>query len=150
VALSNLDVARYCDLVRTGKLRTEAAAELEIPYSEIAKRRRLDRAFADQEKVAMEESDELQLGVVRKEIKARMLDRADKESGRLLAKEAMRLDPLYNERRSPEGEKAKGGIQIVVAGMIEPRVQIREVGDGADGEVVEELPAARPAGALPP
>lgn len=150
MSLTNVDVARYCELVRTGKLRTEAAEELEIPYSEIAKRRRLDRAFAEQEKTAMEESDELQLGVVRKEIKARMLDREDKESARLLAKEAMRLDPLYNERRSPEGEKAKGGIQIVIAGMLEPRVQVREVGERADGEVVEGVPPASPPRALPP
>lgn len=149
MSLSKVDIARYCELVRGGKLRTEAAEELEIPYREIARRRRLDRAFAEEEKTAIEESDEIQLGIVRKEIKERMLDREDKESGKLLAKEAMRLDPLYNERRSPDAEKAKGGIQIVIAGMLEPRVQVREV-DGADVEVVEGVQPASPARALPP
>ena len=149
MALTRGDIAHYCELVKDGLLPTQAAEELEIPYREIARRRRTDKAFAEEERIAREVSDEVQLGVVRNEIKARMLDRDDKHSAMLLAKEAMRLDPRYNERRATEQEK-HAGIQIFIAGMLEPRVQAREVDGGETTRAAEVVQAARATRALPP
>jgi hypothetical protein len=58
VSLDRVDIAQYCDLMRQGKFRTEAAEELEIPYREIAKRRRYDKAFEIEEQMAREQGAE--------------------------------------------------------------------------------------------
>jgi hypothetical protein len=162
MGLNKIDAIRYCELLREGRLRSRAAEELEIPYHEIAKRRRLDKAFAAEEQMAVEVGEDTRLDNARTEswrrgvegveepvyYQGERVDTVRKFSDSLLVAELKRLDPRYNDRLPPD---KSGGprVQIVIAGMLEPRVSVREVA-GGEARALEDVPAAPAPRALPP